>query len=213
MELPSFTFIPPASQISIIIAFAIIGFWLKYIDDAFDENVFSKKIAILVAPILVILWTYLSIFDSISATILFSILFAVLLSGKVDNLIFKLSSIALIVVLFLTQVLNLSLIPLFALTVMGVADEKGNDYVDTHKTYRVEEFFFSHRCCMKVGTIGLCVASLIPWLYLIAFLAFDTAYEFGRIFKYVGPKLQLKRQKISTRDSNLEKIKMPEKAK
>jgi len=169
----------------IVIAFAIIGFGLKYIDDAFDEETFSKRIAILMAPILVILWISLSIFDSFSATVLFAILFAVLLSGKVDNLTFKLSTIALIAVLFLTMMSRFSYGPLILLTVMGVADEKGNDYVDTHETYGTGEFFFAHRCSMKVGTLGLCLASALPWLYLIAFLAFDTAYEFVKIFRYL----------------------------
>jgi hypothetical protein len=169
----------------IVIAFAIIGFGLKYIDDAFDEETFSKRIAILMAPILVILWISLSIFDSFSATVLFAILFAVLLSGKVDNLTFKLSTIALIAVLFLTLMSRFSYGPLIVLTVMGVADEKGNDYVDAHKTYDVGEFFFAHRCSMKVCTLGLCLASALPWLYLIAFLAFDTAYEFVKIVRYL----------------------------
>jgi len=169
----------------IIIAFAVIGFGLKYIDDAFDEEVFNKKIAMLTAPILVILWVCLSIFDSISATILFSVLFAVLLSGKVDNLIFKLSSIALVAVLFLTQTLHFLLVPMFALTVMGITDEKGNDYVDSHKIHEVWGFFFAHRCGMKVGILGLCALSLLPWLYMIAFLAFDTAYESVKIFRYL----------------------------
>jgi len=181
----------------IIIAFAVIGAGLKYIDDAFDEEVFSKKIAMLIAPILVIIWTCLSIFDSFSATVLFSILFAVLLSGKVDNLIFKLSSIALVVILFLTQMLHFSLVPLFVLTVMGIADEKGNDYVDSHKIHEVVEFFFAHRCSMKVGILGLCMVSLLPWLYLIAFLAFDTAYESVKIFRYLDvPNFRFKVKKF-----------------
>jgi hypothetical protein len=102
----------------IVIAFAIIGFGLKYIDDAFDEETFSKRIAILMAPILVILWISLSIFDSFSATVLFAILFAVLLSGKVDNLTFKLSTIALIAVLFLTMMSRFSYGPLIRIKPM-----------------------------------------------------------------------------------------------
>ena len=169
----------------IVIAFAIIGFGLKYIDDAFDEETFSKRIAVLMAPILVILWIRLSVSDSFSATVLFAILFAVLLSGKVDNLTFKLSAIALIAVLFLTMMPRFSYGPLIILTVMGVVDEKGNDYVDTHQTYGIRERFFAHRCSMKVGTLSLCLASVLPWRYLIAFLAFDTAYEFVRIVRYL----------------------------
>lgn len=174
-----------ADHILIIIAFALIGFGLKYIDDAFDEELFSKGVAMLMAPILVVIWAGVSIFDSISATILLSILFAVILSGKVDNLTFALSSIALIIIILLTQMSQLSLVPLFALTVMGVVDEKGNDYVDCNKTGKVGAFFFAHRCGMKLGTLGLCMTALLPWFYIIAFLAFDTAYEFVKISRYL----------------------------
>ncbi|MEA2033364.1 MAG: hypothetical protein U9N41_07265 [Euryarchaeota archaeon] len=186
MELSSFNFISSASQISIILAFAIIGAGLKYIDDAFDEEMFSKRIAMLIAPILVIIWTCLAISDSVSATILFSILFAVLLAGKIDNLVFKASSLALILILVLSGMLNFLWIPLFTLTMMGVADERGNDYVDNHVTHKLGQSFFSHRCCMKIGVLGLCMFSWLPWLYLGAFLAFDGAYESIRIFSKIS---------------------------
>lgn len=138
----------------------------------------------LLAPILVVIWAGVSIFDSLSATVLFSILFAVILSGKVDNATFKLSSIALLAILLSTRMLHLSWIPFFALTVMGVVDEKGNDYVDSHETGGIGEFFFAHRCGMKLGAFCLCLISLLSWLYLIAFLAFDTAYEFVKVLQY-----------------------------
>lgn len=182
------------SQIAIILAFAIIGAGLKYIDDAFDEDTFSKKIAVLIAPIIVLIWICLSLFDSLSATILFSILFAVLLTGKIDNLIFKVSTIALISILFLTQMLNLLWIPLVILILMGVADEKGNDYVDNHATLTLVEFFFSYRFCMKMGLLSLCILSLLPWLYLLAFLAHDGAYESVRILGKISVAHQKKKK-------------------
>jgi hypothetical protein len=171
--------------IFIIASFATIGFGLKYIDDAFDEDRFSKTIAKFFAPILVLLWIGVSIFDSVSATVLFAILIAVLLSGKVDNRIFKLSAIALISVICITQYARFSWIPLIVLTIMGVADEKGNDYFDAHGTGRIRELFFAHRCGMKVGILGLCLTSLLPGLYLAAFLAFDIAYELVKLLDYI----------------------------
>jgi hypothetical protein len=163
--------------LGIVAAFAIIGYGLKYIDDAFDEARFSKRRAMLMAPLLVALWACVSIYDVGSATVLFAILFAVLLTGKVDNLAFKLSSIALLAMLFLALMSRFSYMPLAVLTVLGIADEKGNDYADGNRLGGLTEFFFAHRCSMKVGTLGLCLASFLPWLYLLAFLAFDLAYE------------------------------------
>ena len=173
-------------NVLIVLAFALIGFGLKYIDDTFDEGLFSKESAMLMASILVVIWAGLSIFDAFSATVLFSILIAVILSGKVDNVTFKLSTIVLIALLLSTQMLHLSWVPFFALTVMGVVDERGNDYVDSHETGEMSEFFFAHRCGMKLGALGLCLIALLPWIYLIAFLAFDFAYESVKVLRYLN---------------------------
>jgi hypothetical protein len=154
---------------------------MKYIDDAFDEAAFSKKKALVVAPCITLVWIGLSLYDSISATILFSILLAVLFSGKIDNLIFKVCAIVLVSILVLTQMLNLLWAPLIFLTFMGVADEKGNDYTDEHSTSKLLKIFFSYRFSMKVGLLVICALSVIPWLYLFAFLVHDGAYETVRM--------------------------------
>ena len=165
----------------IILAFAIIGAGVKYIDDAFDEAKFSKKKAIAIAPIIALIWIAISLYDPISATILFSILLAVLLSGKIDNLIFGVCTFTVLSALFLTQMSAILWIPLGFLTLMGLIDEKGNDYVDSHATSKLVALFFSYRFCMKIAMLSLCIFSLLPWLYLFAFLAFDASYEFVRL--------------------------------
>ena len=165
----------------IILAFAIIGAGLKYIDDAFDEAKFSKKKAIAIASIIALIWTAILLYDPISATILFSILLAVLLSGKIDNLVFGVCTIIVLSALFLTQMSAILWIPLFFLTLMGIIDEKGNDYTDEHTTSKPVKLFFSYRFCMKIAMLSLCILSVIPWLYLFAFLAFDASYELVRL--------------------------------
>jgi len=169
------------SNVIIIFTFAIIGAGLKYIDDAFDEDKFSKKKATALAPFIALIWIVLSLYDPISATVLFSILFAVLLTGKIDNLIFGICAIGIIAVLLLTQMLNLLWVPFSFLTLAGIIDEKGNDYVDKHATAKLVELFFSYRLCMKLVVLSLCILAVIPWLYLFAFLAFDASYELVRI--------------------------------
>lgn len=164
-------------QYTVILGFAVIGGGLKFIDDAFDEDIFNKKTAILLAPLLIIIWIGLSVADPISATVLFSILFSVLLTGKIDNFVFKISTSALILFAVLTGRFNSLWIPLLVLIAMGLLDEKGNDYVDGNKTNKVAEFFFLHRFSMKLGILVLCASSIIPWLYFFAFLIFDIAYD------------------------------------
>jgi hypothetical protein len=114
-------------------------------------------------------------------TVLSAILFSVLIAGKIDNTIFKLCAATLIAVLVMTQFQNLLWVPLIFLTFMGVADEKGNDYTAGHSTSKLLKIFFSYRFSMKVGLLVLCALSVIPWLYLLALLAHDGAYEAVRI--------------------------------
>ena len=189
------------SQIAIILAFAIIGAGLKYIDDAFDEDRYSKKKAIVIAPIIVLVACILAIKDTASQTILFSILLSVLIGGKVDNGIFKVSSIAFLLLLslpsfYLYGTMNFFWMPLIIITITGIIDEKGNDYVDENKTNKLIHFFFEHRFSMKIGMLTVCVFQFLGWFYLFAFLAFDGAYESIRIYGYLygSNKFHLRRK-------------------
>jgi len=168
--------IPVEGQI-VVPAFAFIGGGLKYIDEAFDEDLFDKKKAGLLAVVLTVLWIGISIHDPISATILFAVLAGVLFSGKIDNLTFKAATILIIMAIVGSGRFELVFWVFAALFLTGVLDEKGNDFVDTHRVNRFMEFFFLHRFSMKVGVLAVCAASLIPWTYLLAFLAFDLAYD------------------------------------
>ncbi len=191
----------PLSQIIIILAFAIIGAGLKYIDDAFDEDRFSKKKAIAIAPIIVLLACILAIKDTASRTILFSILLSVLIGGKVDNSIFKVSSIAFLLLLslpsfYLYGTMDFFGMPLIIITITGIIDEKGNDYVDENRTNKLIHFFFEHRFSMKIGMLTVCVFQFLGWSYLFAFLAFDGAYESIRVYGYLyrSNKFHLRRK-------------------
>ena len=160
----------------IILAFAIIGAGLKYIDEAFDEEAFDKRWAAALATVLVVLWIGLSILDAPSGTILLSILLGVLITGKIDNTVFGASTAAIFSAFLFFQKI-VPLIPIAMLTASGVLDEKGNDYVDAHGSNRFLRFFFLHRFTMKIGMLLLCLAGFFPLIYLAAFLFFDIAYD------------------------------------
>jgi hypothetical protein len=165
------------TEYMILIAFAIIGGGLKFIDDAFDNDAFNKNIAILLAPLLVAIWIWLTVIDRISGVILLSILFSVLSTGKIDNLVFKTSTMALILFHVIFAQFGSLWVPLLILIAMGLLDEKGNDYVDENKTHKLVEFFFLHRFSMKLGIFAICAGSIFPLLYFFAFLAFDISYD------------------------------------
>ena len=81
---------------------------------------------------------------------------------------------------------------------MGVADEKGNDYVDNQATCKLAEFFFSHRFSMKVGVLSLCMVSLLPLPYLLAFLAFDGSYELVNVIGKISVRIKGRNITISS---------------
>jgi len=167
----------PAAEILILLSFGVIGSGLKFIDEAFDENAFNKKFAFLIAAILVVIWIGISIYDASAATVLFAILAGVFLSGKVDNPAFRTSAFTLAILLFLSGRFSLIWLPFFLLTLAGIIDEKGNNYVDAKKTNKIVMFFFLHRFSMKLGVLALCLTGCLAWLYLFAFLTFDIAYD------------------------------------
>ena len=48
-----------------LLSYSILGGGIKYIDDAFDEKIFSKKIALTIAPLLGVLWAYTMIINPV----------------------------------------------------------------------------------------------------------------------------------------------------
>ncbi len=161
----------------IIVVFSTIGGGLKFIDDAFDEGIFSKRSAFLLAPAPITVWMYISLVDTISATILFAILTGVLLTGKIDNTIFKTSATSIVLMALLSGKISILWPPFLMLVLVGVVDEIGNNYIDNNRTNKAVEFFFAHRFAMKIGVLLLCAVSVFPWAYLLAFLAFDMSYD------------------------------------
>ncbi|MEK6977301.1 MAG: hypothetical protein AABX40_02725 [Candidatus Hydrothermarchaeota archaeon] len=179
-----------STQLLGVLLFGAIGGGLKYIDEAFDEGVFSREVAVLLAPLVVGLWIALSTMDGTSATILLAILAGVAVCGKVDNKVFQGGALALVAGLWLSGKLQVLWLPFAALTFLGVLDEKGNDYVDGHEAPKVLQFFFLHRFSMKVGCMALYGASYLAWYHVVGFLAFDTAYD---AVGTLGARVALKR--------------------
>lgn len=178
----------------VITSFLIIGGGLKYIDEAFDEDIFNKKIATILAGILILLWIGISYLDSLAGTILLGVLAGVLLTGKIDNIIFTISTGAIFASIAFT--VKVIMPPFLFLALSGMIDEKGNDYVDNNNTNKVVSFFFLHRFTMKVALVLLTIIGVFSLTYLLAFILFDLAYD-G--IGYVGSqnmKVPIKSKKV-----------------
>ena len=168
-----------------LVAYSILGAGIKFIDAAFDEKTFSKKIAMILAPMLGILWAYTMLIDSVSATILLAVVVGVLITGKIDNYAHLIGMLIIFSILFLLRI-EFLIVPLIFLSASAILDEVGNDYVDgeeekdnLNKAKLTDKFliyFFGHRWVMKIAIIYLVLLGVVPLFFFIAMALFDYSY-------------------------------------
>lgn len=167
-------------------SYPVLGAGLKYIDDAFDEKIFNKKIALILAPILGVLWAYSMIINAVSATILLAILLGVFLKGKIDNYAHFIGLISIIGIIILVGV-GLLILPLIFLIVSALLDEVGNDFIEKKKYLNSNRFykkfagyFFDQRWLTKVAILGIALLGVFPLYFFLAMVMFDGAYLITR---------------------------------
>ena len=165
-----------------LLSYSILGAGIKFIDAAYDEKTFSKKLALLLAPFLGGLWAYTMFISPFSATILLSILLGVILKGKIDN-IAHFSGVIIIIPVILILGIELLIIPLLFLAAAALLDELGNDCVeDSYDTVsrnpmsRFFVYFFDHRWLLKIAVLFLSVIGMIPIHFFFAMIFFDYSY-------------------------------------
>jgi len=171
-----------------LVSFMILGAGIKYVDAAYDEKTFSKKFALVAAPLLGILWAYTMIVNNVAATILLAVVLAVVIKGKIDNLAHLSGVLVIVPVIFLAGI-QLMWIPLVFLAAAALIDEIGNDYVDKKKNIFNDKnkflgfvkYFFDHRWMMKVAILSLVLIGSVPVYFFFAMLLFDYAYLGVRI--------------------------------
>ncbi|MEM0493166.1 MAG: hypothetical protein QXS02_04340, partial [Candidatus Thermoplasmatota archaeon] len=165
-----------------LIYYPLLGAGLKYIDNAFDEQIYNKKIACIIAPLLGLLWAYNMILDPASASILLAIVLGVLLKGKIDNYA-HLAGLSVILTIIIIARVEILLIPLIILTISALLDEVGNDIIDKKGyissnsiTKKITGYFFDQRWLTKVAVLILAIMGLIPYIFFAAMILFDYAY-------------------------------------
>jgi hypothetical protein len=169
--------------LSILGGYAFLGAGIKYIDEAYDENTFSKKIANILVVLCILIMGYLMVTDGPSMMIFIGMIVALIFAKKIDNPAFITGTAGVLPVPFLFNIsLNIELLPLSILILTGIADEKGNDFADNKKIKGIIGKFFDYRCMMKVGVLGLCVFGFFSFIYFIAFMLFDIAYYAVKVY-------------------------------
>ncbi len=172
-----------------LLSYPLLGAGLKYIDDAFDERTFNKKIALILAPFIGILWAYTMIINPVSATILLAIVLGVFIKGKIDNRAHILGLVVIVLLLILFGV-ELLWLPLIMLIAAAMLDEVGSDAIDYNcKSFDKNKFshkvfiaFFDQRWLTKLAVLYVVLVGVFPWYFFVAILLFDGAYLVVRMY-------------------------------
>jgi hypothetical protein len=198
-------------SIFLVVAYALIGSGMKYVDQAFDFGVFSKKSAIFMTiPGAILAGMLMAINDS-TATIFFAIILGVALTKKIDNIAFQMSLFFLMLVpIFFSEYVKVEWLPFVLLLIAGVADEYTSDWADStikqrlYDTARdikrkitlkqqILEMLFEHRIIMKLIILLLVLSRVFHPIYLIAFLAFDLSYKAVELYSFKLKKYNINR--------------------
>jgi len=170
-------------------AYPVLGAGLKYIDDAFDEKIFNKKLAMVLAPLLGVLWAYTMVIDPFSATILLAILLGVFIKGKIDNYAHMTGLVVILLILVFAGV-NLLFLPLIFIATAAFLDEMGNDVIDKNRSYfddskflhKITLYFFDQRWLTKMAVLFVVLIGIFPLYFFLAILLFDGAYLTVRLY-------------------------------
>ena len=167
----------------ILAGYALLGGGIKYIDEAYDENTFSKRSAGIAAFLCVVVMGYLIVNDGPSMMIFLGMIIALIFAKKIDNPAFTMGVAGVIPLpILFNSSLNIEIVPLAVLIITGIMDERGNDLADSKKIKGFLKKFFKFRCMMKVGVLGLCIFGFFGFIYFAAFMMFDIFYYLVKIY-------------------------------
>ena len=155
----------------------------------YDELIFNKKISLFLAAISMFLLVCLVFLDYISGIIFIGVAVGLLGAGKIDNLIFRLLTVWLLIcavwrLLNFPAIINFSsqstaLFIILVLAFSSFADERLNDFIDNHKNslHLVLKVIFHNRIFTKITIFCVGIFEYKTNFYFMATLAFDAAYS------------------------------------
>ena len=139
----------------------------------------------------------LSAVDEYSMAIFFAIIMGGAITGKIDNTAFKLCAIITISITFFlkhlffyTEMIEFAYFVFFVLLIMCILDEELDKL-----GHRTDIKIFKTRPFMKVAIIFLWLAQSVTFIYVLAFFAFDIAYNLAEYKPPRKPHFDIKKGK------------------
>lgn len=163
-------------------SFIALGVLIKFGDESYDSNCFSRKISNILSVPCGMWMGGLIYFDPDSATIFIGLLLALLVAAKYDNTAFKLGfgiAFGVAAISLIVDPGNISYLGILLVFVAAFVDELINDRMDVARSRGPIRMFMRERPVLKFVILGLCVTSVLSsYLYFFAFMGFDMGYSF-----------------------------------
>ena len=164
----------------LLLSFAFLGGAIKYIDQAYDESLFSIRSANVLAVFAGLSMGFLMAADSPFSTAFFiSMLISLFIARKVDNLAFMAGSVLAVAsfVLLSTQFsVSILIMPIAIFLVAGVIDEIMDGLAHKRKIGGFAEWFITYRPFSDFAMVGMILLGWFSWACLLSYLCFTAAY-------------------------------------
>ncbi len=168
--------------LELVLLYAFLGGSIKFIDQAYDERAFSIRAAKVVAVLAGVIMGYLMAQDSPFSTAFFAaMLISLLMARKIDNFAFAVGTgLAVVSMLAFYPASNVTwmVLPIILFLVAGFIDEVADDMVHRYGLEGFAQKFLNYRPFSDFALLGMIVAGMFPWLYLLPYYGFTISYMF-----------------------------------
>jgi hypothetical protein len=172
--------------IILIITFAFLGYAIKYIDQAYDENEFSIRSANIVAITAGVLMGTLMAFDSPFSTAFFiAMIISLVLAKKIDNVAFAAGSaiaFGMMGLFMLETNVTFLVIPIALFLFAGFVDEIVDGFAHKHHLSDLTQKFCHYRPFSDFALFGMIAFGMFDLIYILPYFSFTISYMLvGRI--------------------------------
>ena len=164
----------------LVVLYAFLGGAIKFIDQAYDEERYSRKLANLIAIVAGITMGGLMALDSPFSTAFYgAMILSLVLARKIDNRAFLAGTlIAALTLLVLWSVTGpeVLLVPLVVFILAGFLDEVVDGLAQKAKAPKIVRWAMLYRPLSDVALVAMMLLGWFPWYYLVPYFAFTFAY-------------------------------------
>ena len=164
----------------LVVLYAFLGGAIKFIDQAYDEERYSRKLANLIAIVAGITMGGLMALDSPFSTAFYgAMILSLVLARKIDNRAFLAGTlIAALTLLVLWSVTGpeVLLVPLVVFILAGFLDEVVDGLAQKAHAPKIVRWVMLYRPLSDVALVAMMLLGWFPWYYLVPYFAFTFAY-------------------------------------